>query len=74
MSAVYHFSDFYALQAQHTEAVLNYFKANPGHSVDQCATALSISYEVAYAIVAAEKLIILPSVSGEIHWNAQKKG
>lgn len=73
MGAVYHPSDFSKLYNQQFNAVQAWIKANPGKSVDACATALAIPYELVYAICTQSGMAILPSSSGEISfthkWN-----
>ena len=66
MSALYHAGDFNSLTAINFQSVLSWIKSNPGKSVDACATALSIPYEVVYAICIQSRIVILPSASGEI--------
>lgn len=73
MSAVYNPKDFGAQFNTQFNAVLTYVGANPGTSVDAIATALAIPYEVAYAICSQSGMVVLPSTSGEIQFQAHDK-
>lgn len=68
MSAVYTSEAFRELFSQQFNAVMEYVAQNPGKSVDAIATALTIPYEVAYAICSESALIILPNASGELQF------
>lgn len=70
MSAVYTRPQFLALVQKAQSAVFAYYNtaAHAGHSIDTCATALSLPYEVVYAAIVAEDLIILPNAAGEMQF------
>jgi len=72
MSAVYHRKAWDALFAQHYQVVLDWFDANPGQSLDNCATALGIPYPVVFAAAQAAGLVILPATSAEIQWHMRR--
>ena len=69
MSAVYERSAFDDLFNAQFNAVQTWVKANPGKSVADCATALTVPYEIVYAICVRSGFVVLPSASGELHWN-----
>ena len=72
MSAIYHPTDFSILVRKNLETVSDWVKANPGKSIEECATALSVPYEVVFVVSKESELVVVPSTSGEIHWHAQK--
>ena len=69
MSAVYTQAAFDTLVTENFEAVVAWFESNEGKSVDACASALTLPYEVVYQIVSQGPFVILPNASGELHWN-----
>lgn len=72
MSALYTQAAFLTLVQTQFNAVLTWVSDNPGKSIEECATALSVPYEAVYQICMDANLVILPSASGEIHWHAHK--
>ena len=72
MSAVYHHEDFDVLVITNFTAVLKYVAENPGKPLETIATAVSLPYEVVFAIATQANLVVMPNASGEIHWHAQK--
>lgn len=72
MSAIYHPTQFSVLVSDRLQSVTDWVKANPGKSIEECATALSIPYEVVFAVCREIGIIVLPNSSGEIQWHAHK--
>lgn len=72
MSAVYDEKSFATLWSACLSDVETYVQENPGKSLDEVATALSIPYEVAWQCCQSLGYVIVPSTSGEIHWHAHK--
>ncbi len=70
MSAIYHADHLNALVKDHQSAILDWIIKNPGQSVEACASALSVAYEVVFAVATQQGMAILPSASGELHWHA----
>ena len=72
MSAVYHHQDFDILITENLTTVLKYVAENPGKPLETIATAVSLPYEVVFAIAQRANLVVMPNASGEIHWHAHK--
>ena len=72
MSAVYHPDDWASVYNPAFNAVVTYVKANPGKTLEEIATALTLPYEAVYAVCVAAGFVILPNASGELHWHAQR--
>jgi len=70
MGAVYHPTSFRALVSQHLDDVTEWIQQNPGKTVDSCASALGMSYEVVFSIWRDTRMVLLPNSSGEAHWHA----
>ena len=72
MSAVYDPAAFSALISKNLAAVVTWVKSHQGESIEACASALSLPYEVVYTVCIEMGLVIVPNASGEIHWHAHK--
>ena len=72
MSAVYHKDDWDKIYNPAFNNVVTYVKANPAKTLEAIATALTLPYEVVYAVCVAAGFVILPNTSGELHWHAQR--
>ena len=68
MAAVYTQSAFLQLYSANLHAVTEWFAANPGKDVSDCATALSLPYAVVYQAVVSAGLMVLPSVGTELQF------
>ena len=72
MSAVYRQEDWDTTFAAGYASVDAYVAAHPGDSLDAIATATGLPYAVVYAACIAARHVIMPSASGEIHWQGQR--
>ena len=68
MSAVYTNKAFAKLVGNNMKLVTDWITENPGKSVDECATATSVPYEVVFQIISQSDMVLLPSASGEIQF------
>lgn len=72
MSAIYSPTQLSNLVTEKLDPIRTWIDVNPGASIDTCATANGVSYEIAFRILTMLDVVILPSTSGEIHWHAHK--
>ena len=75
MSAVYTSQGFAKEYASSFQQVIAWFASNEGQSIEACATALSLPYQVVFQVIQQGDFVILPSASAEIQFQAHgKKG
>jgi hypothetical protein len=61
VSAIYHPMAFSALVSHSLQSVSNWVQSNPGKSIEECATALSVPYEVVFEVCREMGLVVKTS-------------